>query len=319
MKSVLLFRLGGLGDLLVAFPSIYFLRKKISSCSITLVCREDYGLIFKETGAVDNLVSEGDPRMAPLFAGSAHLDGELVRWLEGFSLVFGWMQKKSSLQIEQSLPLQSRKKSRFFVSDPAYPGQISRYFFDKTAEFLDRGEAPGFNECRILPLSSEQRRDGLTLLGKRVLKEGERFVVVHPGSGSAEKCWPVQNFLEIIIQLNRTGIGGVLVTGRAEARMEDVIEKAQLPENWTWLRNPPLLKLAGLLQSAALYLGNDSGVTHLAAACGGKVVALFREDLADRWRPYGRVSLLRGKPVSRIKLDAVWEAIEVGVRPLKLL
>jgi heptosyltransferase-3 len=314
MKSVLLFRLGGLGDLLVAFPSIYLLRKKISSCSITLVCRQEYGLILKETGAVDNLVSEGDAHMAPLFAGLPHLDGELVRWLEGFSLIFAWVQKKSSLQIEQSLPLQSRKKCRFFVSDPAYPGQISRYFFDKTAEFLDRDEAPGFNECRILPLSSEQRQDGLTLLGKRALKEGEKFVVVHPGSGSAEKCWPVRNFLEIVIQLSRRGIGGVLVTGRAEARMEDVIEKTQLPGNWTWLRYPPLVRLAGLLRSAALYLGNDSGVTHLAAACGGKVVALFREDLADRWRPYGRVSLLRGDPVPRIEIDAVWEAVKARVR-----
>ena len=57
MKSILLFRLGGLGDLLVAFPSIYLLRKELFPCSITLVCREEYGSLLKETGVVDNLVS----------------------------------------------------------------------------------------------------------------------------------------------------------------------------------------------------------------------------------------------------------------------
>ena len=115
MKSILLFRLGGLGDLLVAFPSIHCLRKKLSPCSITLVCREEYGSILKQTGVVDNLVSEADANLAPLFAGSAHLDGELVRWLGGFSLILGWVQKKSSLQIEKNFPFQDRKKYRFFV------------------------------------------------------------------------------------------------------------------------------------------------------------------------------------------------------------
>jgi len=228
MKSVLLFRLGGLGDLLVAFPSIYLLRKKLSPCSITLVCREEYGSVLKETGVVDNLISGSDANLAPLFAGSAHLDGELVRWLEDFSLILGWVQKKSSLQIEKSFLFQNRKKCRFFVFDPTYPGQISKFFFDKTAEFLNRSEALGFDECSILPLSSEQMQDGLRLLGKGDLKEREKMVVVHPGSGSTEKCWPVNNFIKVIIQLGQKGIRGVLLTGMAEERMGGT-EKEMLP------------------------------------------------------------------------------------------
>lgn len=312
MKSILLFRLGGLGDLLVAFPSICLLRKQLSPCSITLVCREEYGSILKETGVVDNLISEGDAGLAPLFAGSVHLEGEHVRWLEGFSLILGWMQKKSSLQIEKSFPFQSREKCRFFVFDPNYQGQISRYFFDKTAEFLNISADLSFSECSILPLNSKQKQDGLALLEKRDLMHGEKIVVIHPGSGSTEKCWPIRNFINMINRLSLEGIRGVWVTGMAEERMGNVIEAAPLPEGWTWLRNPPLLKLAGLISSADLYLGNDSGVTHLAAACGRKVVALFREDLVDKWKPYGRVSVLCGESISRIKFDTVWEA--VGVR-----
>ncbi|MEE9390528.1 MAG: glycosyltransferase family 9 protein, partial [Candidatus Aminicenantaceae bacterium] len=190
-----------------------------------------------------------------------------------------------------------------------YPGQISKFFFDKTAEFLNRSEVLCFDECSILPLSSEQKQDGLGLLENGDLKEREKIVVVHPGSGSMEKCWPLHNFIKIIIQLSQKGIRGVLVTGMAEERMENIIEEARLPEDWTWLRNPPLLRLAGLLQSADLYFGNDSGVTHLAAACGTKVVALFRDDLVDKWKPYGRVSALSGESISEIKFDTVWEAV----------
>ena len=312
MKSILLFRLGGLGDLLAVFPSIYLLRKELSPCSITLVSREEYGALLKETGVVDNLISESDGYLAPLFAGSVQLEGELARWLEGFSLVLGWVQKKSSLQIEKNLLFQNIKKCLFFVFDPTYPGQISKFFFDKTAEFLNRSEGLSFIDCSVLPLSSGQMRDGLRLLGNGGLKERERMVVVHPGSGSSEKCWPVRNFIKIINRLSQKGIKGVLVTGMAEERMENIIEEARLPENWTWLRNPPLLRLAGLLRSADFYLGNDSGITHLAAACGRRGVALFQDDLAVKWKPYGRVSVLCGESVSRIKFDTVWEA--VGVR-----
>ncbi|UCC38866.1 MAG: glycosyltransferase family 9 protein [Candidatus Aminicenantes bacterium] len=309
MKSILLFRLGGLGDMLVAFPSIYLVRKKLSPCSITLVCREEYGSILKETGIVDDLISEGDVNLAPLFAGSVRLDGTLVRWLEGFSIILGWMQKKSSMQITKSLLFQNRKGIRFFVFDPAYPGPISKFFFEKTAEFLKGDEPVNFNECSSLPFSLKQKQDGLGLLGRRALKQNKQILVVHPGSGNTEKCWPIHNFIRIITQLGQKRIRGALVTGMAEEKIEDVIEKAQLPEGWTWLRNPPLLKLAELLSSTDFYLGNDSGVTHLAAACGTNGVALFRKDLADKWRPYGRVSVLNGESISDIKFDSVWEAV----------
>ncbi len=316
MKSVLLFRLGGLGDLLVAFPSIYLLRKKLAPCSITLICREEYGSLLKEAGVVDNLISEGDASLAPLFAGSPYLDGELSRWLEDFSLILGWMQKKSSLQIEGSLHTQKRKKCRFFVFKPTYPGQISQFFFDITVKFLNKGATPPFNECRILPIGLSQKEEGLKMFNNRILKEDEKIVVVHPGSGSEDKCWPFRNFIKIITQLSIKGVKGVVVTGMAEGRIESDLEGAALPRSWTWLRNPPLLRLAGLLSCAHIYLGNDSGVTHLAAACGTQVVALFRKDLLAKWKPYGNVSVFSGESISDIKFDAVLEAVCVGVRPL---
>jgi ADP-heptose:LPS heptosyltransferase len=130
--------------------------------------------------------------------------------------------------------------------------------------------------------------------------------VVHPGSGSEKKRWPLDHFLEIIGRLRRSGISGVLVTGEAEENIDSVLEKTALPIGWTWIQRPPLIALAGLLKEARLYLGNDSGVTHLAAACGTDVVALFRRDLVDSWRPFGRVQLLFAERVDHIRVDSVW-------------
>lgn len=317
MKSVLLFRLGGLGDLMVALPSIYLLRRKLSSCSLTLVCREEYGLILEKTGVVDEIFPLEQKRLASLFS-SPPFSQELNQWLKKFSLILGWMQKESSLNHKALCSFLGRERCRFFFTDPDYPGQISKYFFEKTLEFLfnEEDQSPSFSDCTLLPLSSIQKEDGLRLLdkehseGKQKIKEiREKIVVVHPGSGSKNKCWPLEDFMEIIHRLSRHGFKGALITGLAETEMEDKLKKQTLPEKWIWLPNAPLLKLAGLLSASARYLGNDSGITHLAAACGTKVVALFRNDLEAAWKPYGQTVVLSEESVSDISPHSVWEAV----------
>lgn len=301
MKSALLFRLGGLGDLLVAFPSIFFVRKKIAPWSLTLVCREEYGLILRDTGVVDNLVSVGDPKLAPLFS-SPPYSRELLSWLNEFSLILGWMHKKTSLNLEDFYGAQNAEKCHFVFHDPASQAPISSSFFHETCQFLahEGGLNPSFDECSFLPLSSIQKEEGRRLVGAESLEHWKKIAIVHPGSGSENKCWPLENFLEVINWLSSQGYRGALVTGFVEERMENRIKDVSLPQDWLWLRNPPLLKLSGLLSVADLYLGNDSGITHLAAACGTKVFALFRKDLEALWKSNGRVSILNGDSVSDI-------------------
>ena len=317
MKSALLFRLGGLGDLMVAFPSIFLLRRKLSPCLLTLVCRGEYGFILKETGVVDEIVSVGQARLSPLFDSSPY-PGELGNWLKGFTLILGWMQKKSSLNHKELSSSLGSERCRFFVLDPDYRGPISRYFFGKTLEYLTGMEGPihSFNDCTRLPLSSIQEEAGLRLLGKELSKDrrkgaGKRpkIVVVHPGSGSKSKCWALENFMEMIHQFSRQGYRGALVTGFADVELENKINSHTLPKNWVWLSNPSLVKLSGLLSASSLYLGNDSGITHLAAACRTKVLALFQNDLESAWRPYGRVTVIKGESVSDISPHTVLEAI----------
>jgi ADP-heptose:LPS heptosyltransferase len=316
MKSALLFRLGGLGDLMVAFPSIFLLRKKLSPCLLTLVCREEYGLILKETGVVDEIVSVGPARLAPLFDSPPYPE-ELSNWLEGFSLVLSWMQKENSLNHKDLCNFLGKKRCRFFILDPDHQGSISKYFFGKTLEYLTGIEGPSssFCDCTRLPLSSSQEEAGLRLIGKELSKarrkgaeKRPKVVVVHPGSGSKSKCWPLENFMEMIHHFSHNSYRGALVTGFADVELEKRLNSHTLPKNWVWLRNPSLVKLSGLLSASSFYLGNDSGITHLAAACGTKVIALFQNNLESAWRPYGRATVLSGESVSDISPHTVLEA-----------
>jgi ADP-heptose:LPS heptosyltransferase len=130
-------------------------------------------------------------------------------------------------------------------------------------------------------LVDESRRE----LVRRGWNGSDRLLLVHPGSGGRDKRWPATGFaavLERVAMLPRVRIA--LHQGPADA---DAV--AALPESLTAraivLLEPALPRLAGLLTHATAFLGNDSGVGHLAAAVGVPAVVLFG---AGRliWRPW---------------------------------
>jgi ADP-heptose:LPS heptosyltransferase len=118
------------------------------------------------------------------------------------------------------------------------------------------------------------------------------FAVIHPFSGSARKNWRLERFHEVAARLR---IPMRWCAGPAEA-IEDAV------------RFDNLYELASWLASARVYIGNDSGITHLAAAVGIPVVAIFGPTDPAVWGPRGdRVSVVGGK-LEEIMVDEVVEA-----------
>ena len=108
-------------------------------------------------------------------------------------------------------------------------------------------------------------------------------VLIHPGSGSVAKNWPAAQFAEVI----RVGTSPVrLIVGEADdfpAREVEVVLGHSLPR----LEHAPLAELAARLAGCRAYLGNDSGVSHLAGLCGAKSIVLFGPTPPSVWRPLG--------------------------------
>ena len=116
------------------------------------------------------------------------------------------------------------------------------------------------------------------------------FAVIHPFSGSARKNWPLERFRELADQLP--------MPVRWCAGPEETLEDAVRFEN--------LYELACWLASARVYIGNDSGITHLAAAAGARVVAIFGPTDPTVWAPRGeRVSVIQGVGSGGVSLEAV--------------
>lgn len=175
----------------------------------------------------------------------------------------------------------------------------------------DTGEiARGLAQCCVLEVNcfpglppqdwarhaSEYYLDCLGLLPATTLRlefpqvEEVYDVIIHPGSGGVYKNWPLEYYLAVAEALDAAGRHVAWCLGPAEADIS-------LPVSARRLRFDSLTHLASVLQNAALYLGNDSGITHLAAAASCRVVAIFGPTDPVIWAPKGdHVQVIQGQP-----------------------
>ena len=116
------------------------------------------------------------------------------------------------------------------------------------------------------------------------------FAVIHPFSGSARKNWPLDRFRELATRL---GLPVRWCAGPEELLPPELTSDAVRFEN--------LHELACWIENARVYIGNDSGITHLAAAVGTPVVAIFGPTDPAVWAPRGE----RVRVVSGIAVDEV--------------
>ncbi len=138
----------------------------------------------------------------------------------------------------------------------------------------------------------------------RVQPTPNRLIWIHPFSGSAKKNWPLEHFQTLARYLAATGRSVQLI-----AAPHQHLPGARVI--------PDLRELASWLAGSALYVGNDSGITHLAAASGAPTLALFGPTNPAIWAPRGpRVQVLATVDLDALSPDRVLDAVFTLLTPL---
>lgn len=128
--------------------------------------------------------------------------------------------------------------------------------------------------------------------GRELLREtgvdfSKKLVVIQPGSGGLEKCWHLDNFLAVAKELTQHDIEVIFLLGPAELeRFSDAAIK-NINAGGGCLRDLSLTQVLRLLSCADGFVGNDSGITHLAAGLGSRTVAVFGPTDPKVYSPIG--------------------------------
>jgi ADP-heptose:LPS heptosyltransferase len=135
-------------------------------------------------------------------------------------------------------------------------------------------------------------------------------VVLHPGSGGTRKCWPLERFVEVVYHLWQRQRTVLILAGPAEeerlVRLRSLLHAYPLPGQCEYLIDVPLLTVAQRLQLCQCYIGNDSGLTHLAAMLGLPTLALFGPSNPITWHPPGpSVTVLHEPVLEELSVEAV--------------
>ena len=135
---------------------------------------------------------------------------------------------------------------------------------------------------------------GLTPRLASAASDRRRTIIIHPFSGSARKNWPLDCFRELASRLR----GRVEWTAGPEEKLAEAVRFEDLGELATWI--------AG----ADLYIGNDAGITHLAAALGMPTLALFGPTSPRTWAPRGeKVLVLQRDAWGELSVASVLDAV----------
>ncbi len=161
----------------------------------------------------------------------------------------------------------------------------------EVVNFLDVLRADGVDvEDDFLELwtKSEEEQSIADLLAEKGVPPSSRVAVIHPFSAVAQRGWPLENFAELALRIKReAGYVPVLVGSPADA---DSLKKAM-----PLIQDGVVVDLIGkcslretiaLLKRSALFVGNDSGIMHLAAAAGTPLVALFGPQSPVKFGPW---------------------------------
>ncbi len=294
-RYVLIIHPGALGDVLLALPAIRMMRRRFASHALVLVAQNKIGRLLRICGEVDQAWSTEGAALTALYGEDSALPVSIRETLSQTTHVVGWLRDEGAALARR---FRNLGIPHVRLLSPYDTGLQSCHMSERYMETL-RAQSHvkgGRIPFALLTMPGSESVDGHC--DERVA----RTVFLHPGSGSPHKCLPCEPLGRLVHALARdAAIRVVICEGPADrdaaGRLLHVV--GETPHEM--LRGKTLEAMACSLTRADVFLGHDSGLTHLAAALGVPTVAIFGPTNPAQWRPPGAHVVVRQGPVCRCR------------------
>ena len=313
-KHVLAIRAGALGDTIVALPALEILREALGEGHLAFAGREPACHLALAPGYASSVhpLERGPLKDLYRVPGPDESLDELERFLSPFDKVVSWTRAAGLATLAEKLGFELSEHL------PAPPDGVhaSEHLVRSLASFGLVAEAPlprlsfakdEFSRARTLVQPERQESQALVPLTRdsraRALLQAGKYLALHPGSGDFKKNAPGATFQALALRAKSEGLDVLWIEGEADREATAGL-RAAVPAPVA--HSLPLPALGSLLSRAFAYVGNDSGVSHLAAASGAKTVTLFGPTDPRQWAPRG--PLVRIRPFD-IGATAIWDLV----------
>jgi heptosyltransferase III len=283
-NKILVIRGGAIGDFVLTLPVLTALRVQFPNTSLELLGYPHIAQLASAGKLVDAVHSIDARPMAGFFARRGQLSPVLAEFFGSFAIIISYLYDPDGIFQEN---VASVAKAQF-IAGPHRPEE--RAGIHATEVFLQ-------------PLTRLAIFDADPVPRLNVHARGEAAIALHPGSGSEKKNWPESDWRELIQKLSGQRL--LLVGGEAE---EGRLQRLAQAGPCELARSLPLAELAARLSACSLFVGHDSGISHLAAAAGVPTIVLWGDTNEAIWTPRGDVTLLKG--LADISAKDVFNAVQ---------
>ncbi|RJR33839.1 MAG: glycosyltransferase family 9 protein [Deltaproteobacteria bacterium] len=287
VQKILIWHQGALGDLLLAGPALLAIRRHYPLARITGLGSPERWRLLAPTLSLEAVWDSAGAVWSPLFTADSPLPPMLTERLAAFQLALVFSPRPHPAMLSRL----AQAGIPAVIWLPSWP--VSRQ--EPVGAFL-AGHLAGLGisvptESFRLVIAEKWQDQAPELSGPGP------FLAVAPGSGHPCKNWPLSHYYEVTRDLAwQHKLRIIWLAGPAEEAILPYLQGIATAQDHLLLANLPLTAVAAALSRCRLYLGGDTGLTHLAAAAGvPKVLALFGPTDPLVWAPQGDgVRVLRG-------------------------
>lgn len=268
MNRILVIRGGAIGDFILTLPALKALRDAHPTAHIEILGYKHIAALADNRFYANAVRSMEYAPLSRLFAKDAELPPELREYFSSFDLVISYLHDPDEICLTNV----KRCGVRQIVCGPAKIDNDSHAARQLAQPIEQLGINVADFGAKVFP-SAQDRQFAAEFLRDTP----EPIVAVHPGSGSENKNWPIENWLALRDEIR------VLVCGEADE------ERARRLEDRHVLvaKNLALPQLAAVLEKT-IFIGHDSGISHLAAATGAECLLLFGPTDPNVWAPLNK-------------------------------
>jgi ADP-heptose:LPS heptosyltransferase len=280
LHSELILHPGTLGDVLLSLPALREIRAEKGTSFVHLAAKGTVASFLKEVGLVEEASDLESAFYLSLYTDAP--SGQLVEFIKSFHRVYFFTANIRSDLIKHLNVIASDLR---VIHTIPKKGHVALYRARQINSSVN-----SLTPMR-LRLPESLRGKGTETLMDIGCHCHEPLAVIHPGSGSVEKNAPLETFFSVSDYLIDTkGCFVLFITGYAEH--ESLIERIgqyvlRKQGRVRHLNSLSLMAVASILGLAYIYIGNDSGISHLASLCVDRVVVFFKKSNPELWSPIG--------------------------------
>jgi ADP-heptose:LPS heptosyltransferase len=298
VRSILVIHQGALGDFILALPALDTLRKAFPQAKSVIMGYPRILELVKRRFYAEEILSIDQKGMATFFVREGSLDVGLSQFFKTFDLIVVFGRDGEGTIIGN---LKRVCQGRILPIHSFPPWEEKVHLTDYLLKQFAQHGFPTSTSSPKLHLKELDREWAKDFWKNQGVTSDERakVIILHPGSGSKKKVWPLHQFFNLARTLrNHLDSKILIVLGPAEGLETQKIFERMEANSFILGKGLTLLQLASVMEGCWFFIGNDSGISHMATALGLPTMVIFGPTDERVWSPKGEKTFVVRKGLS---------------------